>query len=119
MTISKGFAAETAAARFLASQGCSVIARNHHCQEGEVDIVCRDGDMLVFCEVKQRNAGVESALQSVSRRKQQKLVAAALHFLSHHPEYDGLPTRFDVLAVTPAGEHWRVYHLPDAFRPED
>ena len=119
MTISKGFAAEGAAAHELARKHYRILARNHHCTAGEIDIVARDGDTIVFCEVKQRAAGRENALLSVSHAKQRKLVAAALHYLSLHPELDGLFTRFDVLAVVPAGQLWRVHHVEDAFRPPD
>ncbi|MCD4828719.1 MAG: YraN family protein [Candidatus Cloacimonetes bacterium] len=119
MSISDGITAESFAAHHLARNDYRILTRNHHCREGEIDIVFLDGECLVFCEVKQRSGGHETALLSVSARKQRKLVAAALHYLARHPELDGLQTRFDVITVTPSGSHWKVNHVLDAFRPEN
>jgi len=119
MLDSNGSTAEQVAAHCLARKHYRILARNYHCAHGELDIVCLDGDTLVFCEVKQRSAGLQSALLSVSQRKRAKLVAAASRYIAANPHLDGLMTRFDVVTVTPAGEQWRVHHLPDAFRPED
>lgn len=51
---------EELAARRLAEAGMTVIARNWRCRSGEIDIVARDGDALVVCEVKTRRAGISS-----------------------------------------------------------
>lgn len=79
----QGLAAEAAAARFLESRGLAIVARNYRTRFGEVDLVARDGDTLVFVEVRKRKwRAFGGAAASVDARKQLRLVAAARHFLA-------------------------------------
>lgn len=90
---------EDHAARYLASQGLDVIARGYRCRLGEIDLVCRDREALVFVEVRARGSGARTrALESIDRAKQRKLVATARHFLMRHPSWHEHPLRFDVVA---------------------
>lgn len=90
---------EDRAARYLASQGLDVVARRYRCRLGEIDLVCRDADALVFVEVRARGAGSRTqALESITAGKRDKLVAAARHFLMRHPAWHERPLRFDVVA---------------------
>jgi len=57
----RGAAAEEAAARYLESQGCQVLERNWRCRTGEIDLIARDGEVLVFVEVRSRRTGSRSA----------------------------------------------------------
>ena len=89
----------TAAATFLRAKGYEVIASNHHSREGELDLVARSGEMLVFVEVKARRAGaLVDPLTSVTPAKQRKVVRAALDFVQKSGLED-LAIRFDVIAV--------------------
>ncbi len=98
-----GQAAEAAAERWLQGHGLRPVARNHRCRRGEIDLVMREGDTLVFVEVRlRRHAGFGGALASVDRRKQQRLLAAAQDYLQRHP-WSG-PCRFDVLGLDGRGE---------------
>ncbi len=111
-----GLAAEAAAAGFLERAGLRVIGRNVRFAEGEIDLVCRDGDVVVFVEVKCRRAewgdGPEAA---VSRAKRRRLVRLAQHYLKRHG-LDAARCRFDVVAVTlQAGGGSRIRHLAAAF----
>jgi putative endonuclease len=101
----RGDAAEDAAWRLLEAQGCGLLARNYRCRLGEIDLVVRDGESLVFVEVRARRDDAHGgAAASVGRAKQRRLVAAARHFLMTHPRAARLPARFDVVTLSgPAG----------------
>jgi len=89
---------ERQAEDWLRSRGLVLVARNHRCRQGEIDLIMRDGQTLVFIEVRlRRHAGFGGAIASVNRRKQQRLIAAARHWLHLHP-WNG-PCRFDVIGL--------------------
>lgn len=94
-----GQAAEDAAALYLEQQGLQLIERNFSCKTGEIDLILKDQDQLVFAEVRfRKNHLFGGAAASVTLTKQQKLHRTANYYLKHlHP----LPAcRFDVLAMT-------------------
>lgn len=112
----RGQDAEDAAARHLSRLGLTVVARNVRFREGEIDLVCRDGDTWVFVEVKSRRATWGDAPgAAVSWWKQRRLVRLAGHYLKWRRLGD-VRCRFDVVAVTidDAGAT-AVRHLPAAF----
>lgn len=93
----RGAGAEEAAAAFLARKGLDILARNYRCRLGEVDIVAREGEVLVFVEVRARSGDAfGGAAASVDAHKQARLAAAARHFLGRLGAEP--PCRFDVLA---------------------
>ncbi len=100
---------EDRAARLLRRAGLTLIARNYRCKLGEIDLVCRDGNTLVFVEVRYRSPrGYACAAASVTPAKQRKLLAAAQHYLQTHRLSDQTPCRIDVVAIDAgqrAGEH--------------
>jgi putative endonuclease len=114
----RGDAHEAAAAAFLTRAGLSVLQRNVQCRYGEIDLVLRDAEVLVFAEVRYRaDDTFGGAAASVDARKQRKLTAAARWFLQRHPRLAQCPCRFDVLAVSgpaPYAVNW----IRDAFQPE-
>ncbi|HEY8384825.1 MAG TPA: YraN family protein [Porticoccaceae bacterium] len=116
-----GHAAEQAAVDFLRSHGVAIEARNAASRRGEIDIVARDGDLLLFIEVRLRsNPRFGSGAASVDPRKQQRLISAASYYLVKHYGSRPPPCRFDVLSLSPAPEQsspYRVEWLQDAFRP--
>lgn len=94
-----GIRGEEIARDFLEQNGYSIIETNYRCPEGEIDIIARTGDTLVFVEVrtkKSREFGTPE--ESVTRRKMQKLNAVAAHYGQHR---ENLPPsrRIDVLAI--------------------
>jgi len=111
-----GARAEQLAADFLQGRGLRLLARNYRVKGGEVDLVCRDGGVLVFVEVRlRRNARYGSALESITRQKQARVVLAARHYLAS----DGADSacRFDCIAfdrLEPEALQW----VRDAFTPE-
>ncbi|PKO21750.1 MAG: YraN family protein [Chloroflexi bacterium HGW-Chloroflexi-1] len=108
-------------AGYLARQGFAVLARNWRTRAGELDIIAQDGAWLVFVEARarRRRAGggtptLGSPEESVTPRKQARLVAMAAAYLFEHP-WDG-PWRIDVVALEfrPDGSVARLNHLRDA-----
>jgi putative endonuclease len=109
---------EEAAARLLGKLGLRVIERNYSCRQGEVDLICRQGDTLVFVEVKTRAEGsLASGTDAVDRRKRSRIVKAASQYLSDKGKWDA-PCRFDVVSVVRRGNELHAEHLPDAFQAE-
>ncbi|MGI3129774.1 YraN family protein [Halopseudomonas pachastrellae] len=95
-----GNQAERMAEQILRQAGLSCLARNHRCRQGELDLVMRDGDTVVFVEVRYRQQDRwGSAAESVGRSKQQRVIRAAEHFLLTHPRLANRPCRFDVVAA--------------------
>jgi len=95
-----GNRAERAAERLLTDTGMRLLARNYRCKQGELDLVMRDADTVVFVEVRYRRKNQwGSAVETVDWRKQKRLIAAAQHYLITHPHLVDQPCRFDVVAA--------------------
>ncbi len=93
-----GQTAEARAEAYLAAQGLTPVARNWRCRFGEIDLVMRDRDTLVFVEVRLRNhRDFGDGLASVTPAKQKKLLAAARQYLGTLKTLP--PCRFDVVAM--------------------
>ena len=112
-----GTRGEELAAAFLTRAGLEVVARNYRSRLGEIDLVARDGDELVFVEVKARVGGVETAPDAaVSAAKLERLGRLAERYLADvgTPEQ---PWRVDVVAVVldERGAVRRIDHLRGAF----
>ena len=105
---------ERAAARHLRRQGMRIWVRGYGIAQGEVDLIARDGDTVVFVEVKARQAG--NPVEAVTPAKQRRLTLAALHFLRKHNLLE-VRARFDVVAIIwPEGSRRpSVEHYRDAF----
>ena len=79
----QGKRAEQLAKAYLQTRGLEFIQANYHCRMGELDLVMREADSLVFVEVRlRRSTAYGSAAESVTRSKQDKLWQAALHFMA-------------------------------------
>lgn len=103
---------EEQAAAFLIRQGFQILEHNFFCRKGEIDIVARDGDFLVFVEVKYRQSGQSGdPAEAVTVRKQRRIIQAARYYLFTHGYSEETPCRFDVVAIL--GEELRYYR--DAF----
>ena len=107
---------EQEAAAFLIKKGMDIVEQNYRCRAGEIDIIARDGQTLVFCEVKYRyDAGAGDPAAAVDYRKQQTIYRVAQWYLQQHRLAEDTPCRFDVVAVTGVGEEMRIRWIPDAF----
>ena len=101
----------------LEAQGYRFVAANWRCAGGELDLVMRDGDEIVFVEVKTRHGeGMGRAEEGVSPAQVRRLLLAADGFLGAHPEFVDPVWRIDVVAITlgPDGTVRRLSHLVNA-----
>ena len=111
----RGDLGEDAAARYLESRGFRVLERNWRFRQWELDLVCRDGDTVVFVEVKTRRAGsMATPADALDRKKRQRLVKAASQYLTRHDLWDA-PCRFDLAGVVDTGRSMDVEHIENAF----
>jgi len=86
----------------LQDRGLQILERNYRCRGGEIDLIARESDHLVFVEVRARsNPRYASAAASVDRRKQRRLLRCAQYFLQKNPWAAKMPCRFDVIAIEP------------------
>ena len=111
-----GNEAEQATAQFLKHQGLTIVKRNFYCRRGELDIIAKDQETLVFVEVRARkhNAMV-NPIESVGPSKQRRLISAAGYYI-HRFGLHNSPCRFDVVGVTPGADGSHQFQwIPNAF----
>jgi putative endonuclease len=105
---------ERTAARYLRRRGMRVLLRGYRTRLGEIDLIAREADTLVFIEVKARRQGVPA--EAVTLEKQRRLTLAALHFLR---KFDLLEqrSRFDVVSIVwpEARSSPEIEHIRNAF----
>jgi len=95
----RGEQAENRAEKFLTGKGFTTVVRNYRCKSGEIDLIMEDGDTLVMVEVRYRkNDTFGSALESITPRKQARIIAAAGHYLA--TQHIDRPVRFDVIGIS-------------------
>jgi len=112
----RGLAAEQLALNYLQDRGLQLVEKNFCCKGGELDLVMREGDALVFVEVRGRSGSrFGSAEESVTLTKQQRVRRAAALYLLRHPDLAELPCRFDVVAVTISARKPQCNWIPNAF----
>lgn len=95
----RGKNAEQQARRHLEQRGLKLLETNYRCKLGEIDLIMQDNETLVFIEVRYRKSNAYgSAIESVTTGKQNRLVAAARHYLQANRS--NTPCRFDVVGIT-------------------
>ncbi len=112
-----GDSGEGHARRFLEARGYRFVVANWRCSAGEVDLVMRDGDEVVFVEVKtRRGERAGRAEDAVSSAQAARLLSTAAWFVAERPEFDALIWRVDLIAITLAadGRVARVNHVQNA-----
>ena len=114
-----GDAGEAEAERWLRRAGFVIVARGFRVRCGEIDLIARDGPVVVFVEVKTRTQGAFGRpSEAVTAVKRGRIARVASVFLAR-VGWGEKACRFDVVEVVPAGSGWRVTHLADAFRLGD
>lgn len=114
-----GAAGELLARRHLERNGYRFITANWRCRGGELDLVMRQGETLVFVEVKTRHGDrLGAAEEAVLPRKVDQLLRAAQYYLQTRPDLADAFWRIDLVAVTldDAGDLQRFTHIEDAVR---
>lgn len=95
--------------------GYKCIARNYRCPLGEVDLVARDGDCLVFIEIKtRRERPIGYAKEAITGRKKRQLSKVALAYMKSHNCCD-TRSRFDVVAISLKGDEEEIEVIQNAF----
>ena len=112
----RGRWAEGIAREFLIARGLQPLCENYRFRGGEIDLIMRDGETIVFVEVryrKRRDFG--GGAESVTAGKQKRVIATALHYLQHRQQRASPPCRFDVIAVSDSQRGHDVEWIADAF----
>lgn len=102
---------EKKAEEYLKNQGYKILALNYKTHFGEIDIICKDKEVIVFVEVKTRkNDAFGSPAEAVNRVKQQKYFKVATEYLIKN-KLNSLECRFDVVEISDN----KINHIKDAF----
>lgn len=114
-TSQKGNLSEALAVRQMQKLGYTILAQNYRTAQGEIDIIAKQGDTLVFTEVKERSqAYFGTPAEAVDRRKQQKIIAAARQYLAENKMED-IACRFDVAEIKRENGQSYFRYLENAF----
>ena len=107
--------AEQLACDFLQQHGLQLLTRNYRCRRGEIDLIMRDGDSLVFVEVRYRHrTAFGTAAETVSNSKQARIIHCANCYLTQQRAWNE-PARFDVVCIEGGLHQRRVEWLQSAF----
>jgi len=112
-----GKAGEQIAVEYLTAKGFVILERNWRFKKNEVDIIARDGDEIVFVEVKTRHENylVEPEL-TVSMKQQRSIINTANHYIiSHDIDFEA---RFDIVSIVLSSQGEKVLHIDGAFYPQ-
>jgi len=113
-----GNQAEDVALEYLTQQGLTLVQQNYLTKVGEIDLIMLDvqTQVLVFVEVRyRRNAHFGSAVESVNRAKQLKIIRTAQHYLQQQHEFDEYICRFDVIGLESDLKYPTINWIKDAF----
>ena len=107
-----GRAGEVKAAEFLKKKGYEITDKNFKTRIGEIDVIARDGEYVVFVEVKTRTDDLYGApSEAVDYKKREKYRLVAAEYLQKH-ELTDVPCRFDVVEI----ENGKINHIENAFQ---
>ncbi|EIJ41484.1 TIGR00252 family protein [Beggiatoa alba B18LD] len=117
--LSKGRWAEELAQQYLIQRGLTPLTQNYRCKWGEIDLILRDGNILVFVEVRYRqHQQYGGGISSITAQKQQRIASTAQHYLQQQ-RFVQLPTcRFDAVILSHSATNTApdILWLKDAFR---
>lgn len=115
-SVSRGKWAESIARDYLKDKGLELLDSNYRCPRGELDLVMRDGSIIVFVEVRYRQSGdYGSGADSVTEIKQQRMIATAQHYLQHTAGSESVSCRFDVVSISRNPKNPEIDWIKDAF----
>jgi len=116
----KGEYAETIALKYLQSQGLTKLQKNFSCKCGEIDLIMKDNEFIVFIEVRYRKqTQFGHPLETIDYKKQQKIIKTIQYFLMKKPEYRQYPCRIDAVAInsqTQSGQE-QIQWIKNAIQP--
>lgn len=107
---------EELAARFLAEKGYSILETNWRFGRNELDLIAREGSIIVVAEVKTRHSNALGEPEmAVTREKQRAIIRSANAYIRW--KRLGAEVRFDIVSIIIRGETVTINHIPDAFYP--
>jgi len=108
---------EELALAFYMEKGYTILEKNWQLNHLEVDIIAKNDESIVFCEVKTRSGSVlVEPQQSVTPQKQRNIIRAANYYVLKHQI--SLEVRFDIIAIIFDGDQYKLEHIPYAFTPK-
>lgn len=109
-----GQAGEWLARLIVIITGYQILSTNFRGRVGEIDLIFRRCDVLVFMEVKTRwHSDLSTCFSAVGFKKRQRILTTSQYFLSTHPQYAGYTQRFDILIIRIM--NFRIHWVQDAF----
>lgn len=111
----RGHRAELLAALLLLLKGYRIVHRRYRTRVGEIDIIARKRDLVIFVEVKAR-AERQSALDSINATARRRIEMASLQWLARQPDGGRFSRRYDIIAVLP--RRWPA-HFENAWQAQD
>ncbi len=111
-----GVKSEQQACEYLLKRSLTLIEKNYNTRYGEIDLVMKEGDELVFVEVRSRyKNNYADAIESITPSKQKKLRFTAEHYLNKHYQNHPPTCRFDVVAIDLTQTEFSIEWIKDAF----
>lgn len=112
----RGVRAEQLAREFLEQKGLTLVTRNYRTRRGEIDLIMKDRDTIVFVEVRARaHAGFMDPAESVDAAKQARIMDTGRRWLQQHKLSDRVACRFDVILCTGEEGAQNIRWIADAF----
>lgn len=117
----QGYYAESYACAYLQQAGLTLVTRNFRCKFGEIDLIMREQDTLVFVEVRYRkNQQYTSAIESITFAKQQRIRRAAQVYLQHYDPDERFFWRYDWVGIAEtANGNFSVEWIPNAWEEDN
>lgn len=110
--IETGQEGENLAANFLVAKGYEIVARNYRCRRGEIDLIVKKDDWLLFVEVKTRSANAFGEPESfVSMKQVNRIIDVAEAYIYAH-DWQG-HIRFDIVSIKVGGWETEIVHFED------
>lgn len=105
-----GYEMENLACHYLEQQGLQLLLRNYRCKMGEIDLIMRDNQLIIFVEVKyRRQTRFGSSLEAIDMQKRAKLVRTAEYYLLRNRINSTCQIRFDAITIEHV-DHQRKIH---------
>jgi putative endonuclease len=115
-----GKQAEQKAEAYLEQQGLKLLVQNYSCFSGEIDLIMRDKEDIVFVEVRSKSrTDYGLACESINKQKQKKIIRAATHFLQKKGCLYKVSSRFDVITIELIAGKWQMEWIKNAFWVEN
>ena len=114
-SLTKGNIGEKLAANYVIKKGYAIISRKYHSRYGEIDIIARDNETIVFIEVK--NYSIINLLnprEAIFLKKRKRIIQTARIFLCANG-FHGFNCRFDVVAITSVNRKYEIEYIENAF----